>query len=413
MQTLAILLDTYRELNAKRLFWITMVISTFVVLGFAAVGLNETGLTILWWEIPAPFNSQLFTPAAFYKVVFVNLGIGFWLTWLATILALVSTSGMIPDFLQGGAIELSLSKPIGRVRLLLTKFVAGLLFVALQVGVFSLASFLVIGIRGGAWEPGIFLAIPIVLVFFSYLYSVCLLIGLVTRSTIASLILTLLFWFAIFGVHTTETVMSQLKLQSDLQVEGGEKELEKVRGQIKELSAQAAGTSTAPATPAAEAEPEPTEGGLAAMAAWALRKGAADAERSTGPEARLAEAQQRQEQIESRLERRRTSRNSVAVWHSRILLAKTVLPKTSETIGLLERSLISKSELDEMMSGDGEGPVNVSYDPEGFEVDQRELARRSSDLQRSRPVWWVVGTSLLFEAAVLGLACWIFVRRDF
>jgi hypothetical protein len=32
---------------------------------------------------------------------------------------------------------------------------------------------------------------------------------------------------------------------------------------------------------------------------------------------------------------------------------------------------------------------------------------------KDRPVWWVVGTSLAFEAVVLGIACWVFCRRDF
>ena len=37
-QTLALLLDAYRELNAKKLFWITMILSGVIVLAFAAVG---------------------------------------------------------------------------------------------------------------------------------------------------------------------------------------------------------------------------------------------------------------------------------------------------------------------------------------------------------------------------------------
>jgi hypothetical protein len=32
---------------------------------------------------------------------------------------------------------------------------------------------------------------------------------------------------------------------------------------------------------------------------------------------------------------------------------------------------------------------------------------------RSRSVWWVVGTSLAFEAIVLLIAAWIFCRRDY
>ncbi|NRA58263.1 MAG: hypothetical protein HRU13_09155, partial [Phycisphaerales bacterium] len=44
IQTLALMIDAYRELCAKKLFWITMILSTIVVAAFAMVGINETGL---------------------------------------------------------------------------------------------------------------------------------------------------------------------------------------------------------------------------------------------------------------------------------------------------------------------------------------------------------------------------------
>ena len=121
-QTAAIFLDAYRELNAKKLFWITMILSGLVVVAFAAMGNNEKGITIFHWTIELPFSSTKVVPRdEFYKMWFVSLGLKFWLGWIASILALVSTASMIPDFLAGGAIELSLSKPIGRLRLFLTK----------------------------------------------------------------------------------------------------------------------------------------------------------------------------------------------------------------------------------------------------------------------------------------------------
>jgi len=55
----------------------------------------------------------------------------------------------------------------------------------------------VLGIRGGVWEPGLFISIPIVVIFFSYLFAICVLLGLITKSTIASLLLTLLIWFGL------------------------------------------------------------------------------------------------------------------------------------------------------------------------------------------------------------------------
>ena len=31
----------------------------------------------------------------------------------------------------------------------------------------------------------------------------------------------------------------------------------------------------------------------------------------------------------------------------------------------------------------------------------------------NRSAWWSIGTSLGFEAIMLAIACWIFIRRDF
>jgi hypothetical protein len=55
---------------------------------------------------------------------------------------------------------------------------------------------------------------------FSFLYCVCVLLGLLTRSVIASLLLTLLFWLIVFGVDLAEkgaltsTVAGQMEEQA-------------------------------------------------------------------------------------------------------------------------------------------------------------------------------------------------------
>ena len=90
-QTLAIFLDAYRELNARKLFWITLILSGVVVLAFAMIGINEKGLRLIVWDVTFPLNTTIMSREVFYKTLFVNLGIAFWLAWLATILALVST----------------------------------------------------------------------------------------------------------------------------------------------------------------------------------------------------------------------------------------------------------------------------------------------------------------------------------
>ncbi|RMH29228.1 MAG: hypothetical protein D6693_02315, partial [Planctomycetota bacterium] len=363
-QTAAIFLDQYRELNSRKLFWIATGLSGLVVVAFALIGVADGQLTIAAWKTGIPADAIGLTREAVYKILFLQFGVGFWLAWLATILALVTTAGMIPDFITSGSIDLALSKPIGRVRLFLTKYAAGLLFVGLQVSVFSVASFFVLGLRGGAWEPAIFLAVPIVLVFFSYLFSVCVLLGLLTRSTIAALLLTLLFWFVLFALNATE--LSLIGFQR-----GAEQRVQRLEQRIDELRADAQ---------------RPPESMLdAAKQALAV----------STPEDRIA-------RLEAQLAEARDEAESLAFWHRPFYIAKTLLPKTSETIGLLRRALVELAELPEF--GDTPPPA-PAFTTEGMTDEERaEFESRMAESQNqgrliaeeltSRSVAWVVGSSL-------------------
>jgi ABC-type transport system involved in multi-copper enzyme maturation permease subunit len=297
--------------------------------------------------------------------MFVNFGIAFWLSWIATILALVSTASMFPEMVSSGSIDLLLAKPIGRWRLFLTKYATGLLFVALQVAVFCTASFVVIGWRGGAWEPAIFLGIPIVVAFYSYLFSVCALLGLLTRSTIAALILTLLFWFAIFAVHATESGLLMARVNAEMTVESIQSDVDR----IDELR-QAARDQGRP------------------VPQW---------------------IQQLDEDLASARESQETWRH----WHGLAFSAKTALPKTSETIALLERWMISLAELPAQEDEDEPPAAGALLSAPSFRVDPQEAQLRMVEIIRGRSVWWVLGTSLAFEAVILLFAGWRFKRRDF
>lgn len=385
-QTWALFVDAYRELNAKKLFWITMILSGLLVLAFAAVGINAQGITIFHWEIPFGLNTTIISKEMFYKqLLFTNLGIRVWLGWGAAILALVSTAGMIPDFVTGGSLPVMLAKPISRLRLFLTKYVTGLLFVALQVTVFCTASFFVLGIRANVWEPSLFIAIPLVIAFFSYLFCVCALIGLITRSTIAALIFTALFWFGLFAVNTAEQGLLTFRMFTEQRVE-----------QYEQLVADE------------RARMESSNGESRSGIMNALRDG------MITPEGR----QERVERLETRLADVQSSANTVAKWHNGLWITKTLLPKTTETVQLTERTLVDMAELEQMMLDDGDAGQNMpdmsSEDRElGVRVDQDQLARDIVREQRERSVWWIVGTSLCFQAVVLAIACWIFCRRDY
>ena len=356
IQLIALFHAAYRELNARKLFWISLIISGLLVGAFAIVGLNEKGLTILWWEFQIPgFNSTILPPSVFYKQMFTALGVGFWLSWLATILALVSTSSIIPDMVSGGSIDIMLSKPISRTRLFLIRYVTALLFVTIQVSVFTVASFMVIGFRGGVWEPWVLIAIPLVVVFFSYLYCVCALVGVLTRSTIASLLITVLFWLLIFGVGSAEGITLLGKTSSQMALEYAQEDFE-----------------------------------------VAFEQG--DPTMMSPAETQLAEAQSNNE--------------TWVTAHTWFYWAKVTLPKTDETIGLLERFLRQYAGM-ESFGGPDDNETRRVFGGGGTRINVRELGDRMQEVIDARSIWWVIGTSLLFEVFVLSIACWLFSRRDF
>ena len=97
-QTGALFFDAYRELNAKKLFWVVLGLSVLFVGAFALVGVNDKGLTLLWWTIPIPvFNATtLPSKAFFYKFVFINFGFQLWLTWAACLAIVDSVLERVP-----------------------------------------------------------------------------------------------------------------------------------------------------------------------------------------------------------------------------------------------------------------------------------------------------------------------------
>lgn len=437
-QTFAIFLDAYRELNSKKLFWIVLAISLAVVVAISLPGHNDRGITLLGLTIDFPFlSTKAVSSSGFYTYLFSNIGIKLWLTWGATILAIISTSSLIPDLVTSGSIELSLSKPIGRLRLFLTKYAAGLLFVAAQVVIFSLGAFLVIGLRGGKFSPSVFLAVPMVVAIYSFLFCVCALIGMLTRSALTAILGTMIFWLLLFSLNTTEHVLLQQRLNNQRDITQRTSQIEQVEASITVIKGQL--KAVAPAEPAIE-EPSRAAGEANSDQASAKQPPETsnppkDSDIKFGPErrqerinswrarAKLNEAVKRladavtpsqdpkilqdrlrtQEQLRDQLASEKLgaedSLKSLKPWHTGFFIAKTFLPKTSESTGLLDRWVIDKSDIDGVLKMMDQGPEQPNR------LMEEELNKRS--------VAWVLGTSLAFELAVLLLTGAIFVRRDF
>ncbi len=396
MQATALLLDSLRMLRSRKLFWISLGISMLVMLAYASIGFGENGLSLFFgaWELEDPFFIEGSPWAkALYLGIYSNLVVTIWLSWAATILALVSTSSVFPDFMSAGSIEMVLSKPISRVRVFLIKFLGSLLFVFVQVLLFCTGVFICVGVRIDEWIWPIFAAVPLVTIFFSYLYAFNVLMGLVTRSGLAALLFTALFWFLLFAVQFGEGGLSTIATEQSVRLERLEERMADQQSRLDRI---------------------------------------ADSERPSEQRAR--------ERLETELEANRTRADearqrleAIEGWLRPLEIAMAVLPKNQQTIGLLDRWLApdSRYTMTEIMLGEYREDEPSTPPPaieDGDELSeeesraarreerratQRESARRALGEDRETSAWFIIGTSLAFEAFVLGLAALIFARRDF
>jgi len=129
--------------------------------------------------------------------------------FLGTLLGLFATMPLIGGFLEQGRIDLLISKPLSRNRLL-----SGHLL-GVWLTVLALATYLIVGvwialsIKTGLWLPRMLLSIPLIVVMFGVMYSVIMTLSIVTRSTGLSLIMTygLIFISAVLTAHEQITVV--------------------------------------------------------------------------------------------------------------------------------------------------------------------------------------------------------------
>jgi hypothetical protein len=117
-----------------------------------------------------------------------------------------------------------------------------------------------------------------------------------------------------------------------------------------------------------------------------------------------------EKRLEAALGQRSATSDPFKTPHRIFVATMTVFPKTSETVELLNRSLVSAADLKPLVE-------------EVDEDDRRDAFGRSAadaaadvavtEIIYTRSLGWVLGTSLAFEGVVLMTAAWIFCRRDY
>ncbi|GAA5480890.1 hypothetical protein [Haloferula sargassicola] len=323
-QFAVIFVDALRLLRARALFWITLGISLLAGVTYLSIGFSDHGMTVMFgaMELENPAITRGSEMAGMvYFGVFAMFIVPIWLSWVAVILALINCSPVFPEFMAEGAAGTVLSKPIPRWKLFLFKYLCGLLFALLQTSAFCLLVFFAMRWRVGTWNLSVFWAVPLVTLMFSYLWSVMAAVGVKTKSVMASMLASLLFWLTCWTAKLSEEI------------------------------------------------------------AWSA------AETGMVGNLQLSAGQQ-------------------AKWKQNQLLMELpyrILPKTSDTVNLLQRFV--------RLEGDREFSLSEIVSALEDGAPRKDPAIDAAVERRS--TGFILGSSLAFELVVLGWGGWMFCRRDF
>lgn len=206
MQFWALIVDSFRESLDRKIFWVMATMSVLIAATMFCIGFEPGKIVILFgtWEFPTDLftvdDTILSDRIATLAVTWI---MEHTLSWPGIILAIIATAGFFPAFIERGSIDVVLSKPMARWQIFLGKYIGSMVFVFVQAFIFVMLTFIVIGIRWGAWLPGYLWAIPLVVLLFSYIFCVSVWVAVHYRSTVAAIVISLGAWMIFSGVQTT------------------------------------------------------------------------------------------------------------------------------------------------------------------------------------------------------------------
>jgi ABC-type transport system involved in multi-copper enzyme maturation permease subunit len=201
--TRALFRDALSQVVDNRVFRILFVILCVLVLPTFVIGAREDHLSILFlWnysydEVYGLFGGNLAAVEHPNRVLIQTaqkaLTDGLAGTF-GILFAIAATAFFVPRMLEKGAADVVFSKPVSRFALLMTRYIAGLLFTTVlavvMIGGMHLGFLLVSG-----WsDPGFLWSIPILIYVFAVVHAVSVLVGVLTRSSVAAMLVTLIFY---------------------------------------------------------------------------------------------------------------------------------------------------------------------------------------------------------------------------
>ncbi len=202
---LALTRDTFIMLRRRRLFWLHFWLNVLVVLAYASVAFHDKGWSFafglkstdnLWLREGTPWVHTM-------HCWIVARVMRWWVAGGAVILALFATSAVLPDTLEPGSAALLVPRARRRSLILGGRFLGSLGYLLFHTVVVTAGLWLTVRWHMGVWIHELWLAVPLAALLFIPLQAVAMLMGVVTRSATAALLVAVLFAGSVWALQDT------------------------------------------------------------------------------------------------------------------------------------------------------------------------------------------------------------------
>lgn len=194
--------DVFREAAARwTLLAYFFLSSLFIIIFASAINLDIVdgalaGAKLFGKEV------QMSNEISIEKLVLgFESGFSVFLYFICTFLAIFATAHLVPRMQEKGTVDLYLSRPVSRVRLLLSRYAAGLMLAGLNVIYLVGSIWAIVAWKTGVTHARFLLAGGIILFVIAVLLAFAFLIGVITSSTAVSIMTTYgVFFFGLMLV---------------------------------------------------------------------------------------------------------------------------------------------------------------------------------------------------------------------
>lgn len=181
--------QTIQEAFARKVFIAFFIISSVVLISFLAAFLL-TPIDSFLKPITAMIEQskgEIKIDALTLLVNGIKTATVMPLFMLGLFLSIFSVSSFVPNMLEKGHVDVILSKPISRAEVLTGKFIGGLIVVFVNVAYLIVGIWLMIGFKFDIWDPLFLYSILTITFAFAVLYSLIILIGVLTQNSVVSM----------------------------------------------------------------------------------------------------------------------------------------------------------------------------------------------------------------------------------